>query len=132
MSIDTRNFSFKSLRTDAEFEEKNAPTGLSPWTDNNSEVRGGKGGGVNGNQCISYVLVPLGFVAFVTFAIAGTTAVATTIYDQDHAASLIGGKMNPKPPPPPPASPRPPSPPPFIRNSPPPPAPLPPWQDMVR
>ena len=58
MAIDARKFTFKSLRSDGDFEAELAPTGLSPWTDNKREVRGEKGDGLGPNRILKWVLVP--------------------------------------------------------------------------
>lgn len=132
MAVDARSFTFKSLRSDAGFgEEEAASTGLSPWTTVKRNLRGENGDGLGPNRLLKWVLVPCCLIGFLIFAIAGTTTVVTIIYDKDHAASLIGGQMNPRPPPPPPAVPRPPSPPPLLREMPPPPNPYPPWVGLV-
>ena len=121
------SFTFKSLRSEPEGFEVDA-TGVSPWTENKPEVRGG--GGVRGNYgtlCIRWVLLPLAFVGFLIFAIVGTTSITSALNEQDHFASLVGGRMFPRPPPPPPVEPRGPSAPIYSESPPPPPIPRPPF-----
>ena len=80
MALNASKFTFKSLRSDAEFmEEESAPTGLSPWTDNKREVRGEKGNG-GATRIIGWVLVPCCLCGFLLFAILGVAAVTVTMW----------------------------------------------------
>ena len=124
---DLSNLTFKSLRREEEFYDVD-PTGATVINELSTKRRASRGGP---NRILAYVLIPCCFFGFIAFAVLGTTSVVTTLQDQDHAASLIGGRMNPRPPPPPPATPRPPRPPPYVRAEPPPPNPMPPWQGYV-
>ena len=120
-------FTFKSLRSSAEFEE--ATTGAGPWTDVKAEELGRLAPSSGGaGRCLRWVLLPCCFCGFFLFAFLGTVSVVNVVEDQNYKASLIGGKLLPRPPPAP-------SPPPVVARSdvsmptfvPPPPSPNPPW-----
>ena len=106
MTIAAHKFTFKSLRSDAPFEDQVALTGHSPWMDEGGKVRGAKGDDPNPTRLLKWVLVPLCLIGFLVFAILGTVAVVTTIHDQDDTAALIGGRLRPRPPPKTPFPPR--------------------------
>ena len=101
--VDVSRLTFKSLRNSPDdFDVPMDSTGLSPWTENKPEVRGGGTRGGNGARMMAYCLVPCCCIGFLVFAVLGTTTVLEQLGEQDHHANLIGGRMFPSPPTPPP------------------------------
>jgi hypothetical protein len=128
---DISKLTFQSLRKD-DPKYDHAPTGANlydPEGTTLSTKRASGGGG--GGGWVKFLLLPAVGIAFIVFAVIGTTQVVATLREQGDNANLIAGKNTSPPPPRPPLPPRPPKPPPKAAElSPPPPAPLPPWNSV--
>mgnify|MGYP001222233017 CR=1 FL=1 len=122
---------FQSLRKeDPKYDQ--APTGASLFDPDGTTLSTKRANSSAGGGWVKFLLLPAVGIAFIVFAVIGTTQVVTTLREQGDNANLIAGKGTPHPPPRPPLPPRPPKPPPkAAADSPPPPPPSPPWENVA-
>ena len=129
---DISKLTFQSLRKEDPSYDHASMTGASLYDPEGTTLSTKRASGGGGGGWVKFLLLPAAGIAFIVFAVIGTTQVVATVRAQGDNANLIAGKGLSPPPPRPPLPPRPPKPPPTaVADSPPPPSPRPPWTNVA-